>query len=111
MAVKKAVKRKSAGLKTSGKLKKGFKFAKGGKIIKVSTKIKSYIKTSKPSAKRYKKGGYVVGDKVKMFKDEPILTITKVNHFSDKKNTYNLKSNDNTINRKNISETKINRKK
>ena len=103
--------KKKAGLKANGKLKKGYKFATGGKIIKVSggqgRPYVYYLKKSKPSAKRYKKGGYVVGDKVKMFKDEPILTITKVNHWSDKKNTYNLKSNDNTINRQNISETKI----
>tara|TARA_R110000851_G_scaffold318627_1_gene482607 strand:+ start:909 stop:1175 length:267 start_codon:yes stop_codon:yes gene_type:complete len=48
MAKKKAV--KSAGLKAGGKLKKGFKFAKGGKVIKVSaTKSKSKSKSKASS--------------------------------------------------------------
>ena len=54
MAKKKAVKRKSAGLKAGGKLKKGFKFATGGKIVKVSaTKSKSKSKASSGSPITY----------------------------------------------------------
>ena len=47
MAVKK---RKSVGLKADGKLKKGFKFAKGGEVVKVSTKTKSKSKRKKSGA-------------------------------------------------------------
>lgn len=50
---------------------------------------------------------YNVGDKVKMFEDEPELTVTEVNTWSDKHPTYDLKSDDGSINRKNISQTKI----
>ena len=50
MAKKKAVKRKSVGLKANGQLKKGFKFVKGGNVKKVSaTKSKSKAKKSSSS--------------------------------------------------------------
>lgn len=47
------------------------------------------------------------GDKVRMFDDEPKLTVVGITEWSDKKPSYNLRSEDGTINRKNISETKL----
>ncbi len=66
-----------------------------------------YKKLSKRSS-TYAQGGEIkVGDKVKMFKDEPFLIIKKVNEFADKGNTYSLASEDGKIKRNNISHTKI----
>ena len=46
--------KKKAGLKANGKLKKGYKFATGGKIVKVSaTKSKSKSKASSGSPITY----------------------------------------------------------
>lgn len=47
------------------------------------------------------------GDKVQMFDEEPVLTITEVIEWSDKSPTYNLSSANGVIDRRNISETKI----
>lgn len=38
MAAKQKAKRKSAGLTASGKLRKGYKFKKGGGVVKVARK-------------------------------------------------------------------------
>ena len=66
-----------------------------------------YKKLSKRSS-TYAQGGEIkVGDKVKIFKDEPFLIIKKVNEFADKGNTYSLASEDGKIKRNNISHTKI----
>ena len=50
---------------------------------------------------------YKIGDIVRMFDDEPSLTITKVHEWPDKGNTYDLKSDDGKIDRGNISWNKI----
>jgi hypothetical protein len=50
---------------------------------------------------------FKVGDYVSMFKDEPSLEVIGVNEFSDKKATYDLKSKDGKIDRRNISELKL----
>lgn len=54
-----------------------------------------------------KKNKYKVGDKVYMFKGEPVLTVTEINEFSDKNPTYDIKSDDGSIIRNNISADKI----
>lgn len=50
---------------------------------------------------------YNRGDIVKMFEDEPPLVITDVNIWGDKLPTYDLASEDNIIDRRNISEERI----
>jgi hypothetical protein len=66
MAVKKTVRGlktvcsrvlKSTGLKTDGTLKKGFKYLKGGKIVKIVTKptVKKKVTKKKPVKKTTKK--------------------------------------------------------
>jgi hypothetical protein len=68
----------------------------------------SVDKTYAKGGSTYAEGGEIkVGDKVKMFKDEPFLIIKKVNEFADKGNTYSLASEDGKIKRNNISHTKI----
>jgi len=56
MAVKKkkTTKRRSVGLKAGGKLKKGYKFAKGGKVVKVKSKSTAKVKAKKSSSKKKK---------------------------------------------------------
>ncbi len=51
---------------------------------------------------------YKHGDKIKMFDNEPELEITEVHEWPDKPPTYDLKSADGKINRKNISVNKFN---
>lgn len=50
---------------------------------------------------------FKVGDYVSMFEDESALEVIGVNEFSDKKATYDLKSKDGKIDRRNISELKL----
>lgn len=50
---------------------------------------------------------FSVGNKVSMFPEEPILTITKINEWPDKDNTYDLGTQDGKIDRKNIPGDKI----
>lgn len=50
---------------------------------------------------------FKVGQKVKMFDNEPELKVTDINKWSDKPNTYDLESADGKIKRNNISGSKI----
>lgn len=50
---------------------------------------------------------YKKGDKVSMFDNEPVLEVVEVNEWADKLPTYDLRSEDGSIVRNNISETKL----
>lgn len=82
-----------------------------GKTKNIDTKEVSRLwKENKiPLNKKIFKGGgeIKVGDKVKMFEDEPNMVVTKINEWADKGNTYDLESEDGSIKRQNISYTKI----
>jgi hypothetical protein len=54
-----------------------------------------------------KKNKFKIGEAVRMFDGEPILTITEVNEWADKLPTYDLRSFDQSIIRNNIPENKI----
>lgn len=72
---------------------------------KLFPKLKTVTKVA-PAKKKAVKSKYKVGQLVKMFNDEPPLKIVALNDFGDKI-TYDLKSNDKKIDRRNILETKI----